>query len=359
MLPPSSTPPARSPYWDIVRGIGILSIVMGHCFAGSIQYVYTYHLAVFFFVSGFLYSEKKYGQDPFAHLGAKLKSSWPKYMFYMSLFILLHNPFQALGINPFADNYNFSQTLVHLSNALILGGGEAMGGALWFVPTWVLSCAIFGGTAWFALRFFADKQDKPSLLCRLVIALVSLLFSFLGAFFILHENFFTYNVHLALLVQGFFAAGWLMKTCLPQYRRWLKWYAAFPAALVLGALVNHFELYLDLAMGRIGNGWQYFFLAFLGIYCCLFLSALLEKTEKAGLLFAFWGKHSFDIMALHFLVFKLVDGIYGRIFHYPIAYYSAFPHSFGKILWPVYVLLGTCLPALVGCLWDRFTSRTR
>lgn len=352
MLPPSSTPPARSPYWDILRGIGILSIVMGHCFSGSIQYVYTYHLAVFFFVSGFLYSEKKYGQDPFAHLGAKLKSSWPKYMFYMSLFILLHNPFQALGINPAADNYNFSQTLVHLSNTLILNGGEAMGGALWFVPTWVLSCAVFGGTVWFAFHFF------PSL-CRLVIAVISLLFSFLGAFFILHENFFIYNVHLVLLVQIFFAAGWLMKTCLPRYKQLLKWYAAFFSALALVFLVRHDDLYFDLAMGRIGNGWQYFLLAFLGIYCCLFLSLLLEKTKKAGQLFAFWGKHSFDIMALHFLVFKLVDGIYGRIFHYPAEYYSAFPHSFGKILWPVYVLLGTCLPALAAGLWDKYIADTQ
>lgn len=106
-------------------------------------------------------------------------------------------------------------------------------------------------------------------------------------------------------------------------------------------------------MGRIGNGWQYFFLAFLGIYCCLYLALLLEKTKKIGQFFALWGKHSFDIMALHFLVFKLIDGIYGRVFHYPIEYYSAFPHSFGKLLWPVYVLLGTSLPALAAHVWEK------
>ena len=38
---------ARSSFWDLVRGIGILSIVMGHSCRQVIPYVYTYHLAVF------------------------------------------------------------------------------------------------------------------------------------------------------------------------------------------------------------------------------------------------------------------------------------------------------------------------
>lgn len=352
-----AAPPARSPFWDIVRGIGIVSIVMGHCFSGSIPYVYTYHLAIFFFVSGFLYSDRKYSRDPFAHIGAKLKSSWPKYMFYMTVFTLLHNPFQALGINPAAGNYSPSQTLVQLANALILNGVESMGGALWFVPTWVLACAVFGGIIWFSFRFFSEnlfsEKAGGKLFCCLAVALGGLFLSFLGAYFMLHEYFFIYNVHLVLLVQVFFAAGWLLKTCLPGFKLLLKGWAAAVCALVLAVLVNVYQLYFDLAMGRIGNGWQYFFLAFLGIYCCLYLALLLEKTKKIGQFFALWGKHSFDIMALHFLVFKLIDGIYGRVFHYPIEYYSAFPHSFGKLLWPVYVLLGTSLPALAAHVWEK------
>ena len=82
---------ARSSFWDLVRGIGILSIVMGHSCRQVIPYVYTYHLAVFFFVSGYLYNEKKYGLDPFGHIAAKLKSAWPKYMGYTSFYILMHN----------------------------------------------------------------------------------------------------------------------------------------------------------------------------------------------------------------------------------------------------------------------------
>lgn len=372
MLPPSTTAPARSRYWDIVRGIGILSIVMGHCFSKSIIYVYTYHLAIFFFVSGFLYHEKKYSRDPFAHIGAKLKSSWPKYMGYMSLFILLRNLFLAVGINVPAESYNLSQTLAHLGNSLVFYGAEPMGGALWFVPTWILSCGLFGGTMWFVFCFLPtvlpnlfreqpsgshgpDASDASGSFpwSSLTAFLISLLFGAAGALLIFQEFFLFYQVHLVFLVQPFFAAGWLLRKHLPRFKSFLKWYIAIPCALLLAVLVNLWDLYIDIAIGRIGNGWQYFFLAFLGIYCCMALSALLEKTKKLQKLFALWGKHSFDIMALHFFIFKTIDVCYGRLTHYPPEFYSAFPHSFGNILWPVYILLGTTLPALLGCAWEK------
>lgn len=377
MLPPSTTAPARSQYWDIVRGIGILSIVMGHGFSKSTIYVYPYHLALFFFVSGFLYNEKKYSQDPFAHIGAKLKSSWPKYMTYMALFTLLHNLLQTLGINAPADDYNRSQTLAHLGNSLVFYGAEPMGGALWFVPTWVLSCGVFGGTMWFVFcflpgifpKFFQNKisgtpgadssdtsglgSDASLLRSSLIALLISLLFGAAGALLMFREFFLFYRVHLVLLVQPFFAAGWLIRKHLPQFKRFLKGYAAMLCALLLAILVNHWKLYIDIAVGRIGNGWQYFFLAFLGIYCCMVLAALLEKTKKLQKLFALWGKHSFDIMALHFFIFKLIDVSYGRFAHYPLEFYSAFPHSFGNILWPLYLILGTTLPALLGSTWEK------
>ncbi|MCI9593471.1 MAG: hypothetical protein HFG51_04875 [Lachnospiraceae bacterium] len=344
MLPLSTTPQTRSRYWDIVRGIGILSIVMGHCFSHAVIYVYTYHLAIFFFVSGFLYNEKRYGQDPFAHIGAKLKSSWPNYMLYMSLFVLLHNPFQIMGINAPAQHYTPSQTLAHLGNSLVFYGAEPMGGALWFVPVWVLACGIFGGIAWFSLRF-----SRPFL----ILIPVSLMLSCVGAFLMFREVFLFYRVHLVFLVQPFFAAGWLLKTKLPQFRRFLAWYIALPCALFLGFLVNAWQLHIDIAVGRIGNGWQFFFLAFLGIYCCMTLADLLDKIDGLGRLFALWGRYSFDIMALHFLIFKLMDVSYGRLYHHPLEYYSAFPHAFGGILWPVYVLLGTTFPALLGYGLER------
>lgn len=55
---------ARSLYWDIVKGWGIIAIVLGHTgyFAGA--FVYLFHLALFFFITGYFYNETKYGDTP-------------------------------------------------------------------------------------------------------------------------------------------------------------------------------------------------------------------------------------------------------------------------------------------------------
>ena len=56
----------RNSTMDIVKAIGIISIVMGHCCYSIMipalnvsvgEFVYSYHLMVFFFVAGFFYKE--------------------------------------------------------------------------------------------------------------------------------------------------------------------------------------------------------------------------------------------------------------------------------------------------------------
>lgn len=340
--------PSRSKFWDFVRGIGILSIVLGHSWHIAIPFVYPYHLAVFFFVSGFLYQEKKYGTSPFTHIGAKLKSSWPKYAAYMSLFALLHNLFQAAGINPPGNFYSKSQVLLALGNTIVFQGIEVMGGALWFVPVWVLSCGIFGGVVWFALCLCKNRQG----VCSLLVGVVCSLFGITGTFMIFRGLYLSYMLHLSFLVQPFFAAGWLLKRHLPNFRLWLKWYAALFCAVLLGIYVLHRQLYINIAEGRIGNGWEYFFLAFLGIYCCMYLSFLLEKSGRISGIVSLWGRYSFDIMALHFLIFKVLDLLCGILKKDPLEVYSAFPQAYSSLLWPLYAVLGTTIPAFLGFLLE-------
>ena len=45
-------------YWNIVKGIGIILVVVGHLYWDFTQFIYLFHLPLFFFVSGYLYNEK-------------------------------------------------------------------------------------------------------------------------------------------------------------------------------------------------------------------------------------------------------------------------------------------------------------
>ncbi len=80
----------RDQYWDIVKGLGIIAVVVGHTGSPLMPYVYMYHLALFFFVAGFLYKEK-YSVDPFFYIGTRLKRLWWPLVKYGVVFVLLHN----------------------------------------------------------------------------------------------------------------------------------------------------------------------------------------------------------------------------------------------------------------------------
>ena len=42
---------------DIVKGIGIISVVVGHIF--YTPYIYAFHMPLFFIIGGFLFSQKE------------------------------------------------------------------------------------------------------------------------------------------------------------------------------------------------------------------------------------------------------------------------------------------------------------
>lgn len=52
-------------YWNILKGVAILSIVIGHTYPTLGPFVYLYHLAIFFFIAGYLYKEKNMETIPF------------------------------------------------------------------------------------------------------------------------------------------------------------------------------------------------------------------------------------------------------------------------------------------------------
>ena len=102
---------ARSLYWDIVKGWGIIAIVLGHTgyFAGA--FVYLFHLALFFFITGYFYNETKYGDTPFLYFGSRLAGAWPRYMFYTLFFVLLHNFFVTHRLYAGQELYNHTRML--------------------------------------------------------------------------------------------------------------------------------------------------------------------------------------------------------------------------------------------------------
>ena len=85
--------------FSIMKGIAIISVVLGHCTTNSRieAFVNQYHLAVFFFVAGFFFKEK-YVVTPMDFIWKKVKRLYVPFVVAGIGCLLLHNIFYHLNI---------------------------------------------------------------------------------------------------------------------------------------------------------------------------------------------------------------------------------------------------------------------
>ena len=85
----------RNVVWDIVKGLGILFVVAGQGFGGSIsKYVNLFHIPLFFFVSWLVFSFYDRSFQSILRMFIKcVKTLWLLSVLYGSFYVLMHNLF--------------------------------------------------------------------------------------------------------------------------------------------------------------------------------------------------------------------------------------------------------------------------
>ena len=148
---------------DIIKGIGIILMVGGHCGMPFTHFVYLFHMAIFFMASGFCFKSSNSDslQNALKFIGRKIKSLWLPYVLWTTIFTLLHNAFIKVGIYT-ADlrlvelasdislkvtrQWSKAEQVKNIIKAALLHGHTQIGSALWFVATLmeisVLYCVI-------------------------------------------------------------------------------------------------------------------------------------------------------------------------------------------------------------------------
>lgn len=334
-------------YWNVVKGIGILSIVLGHTCWFAKQYVYLYHLALFFFVAGYFYSENKYGDAPFLYIASRLHNLWPRFVLFVSTFVLLHNLFVDAGLIINIAKYTLRDVVTNMLNSLLLSCSETMGGALWFVPVIIFSGALFAGTV-SAGRAVSRLLSKNNFVKYLIIILSGCVIGVLGIVLNQKLIFLGYHIHTAFIVVPLFTGAYFIRIGCRDLSSLLKWYVAIPVALGLWYCVKHLGWHVALSDEEIIGPLRFFVVSFSGIYLCLYLAKLIQRIPFLRNYFRLIGMYSFEIMACHFLTTKLIDLIYAAIIgETDRLVYGAFVSAYSKECWLIYAIIGTLLPALV------------
>ncbi|MGF2142146.1 acyltransferase family protein [Vagococcus fluvialis] len=333
----------RSNYIDILKAIGIISIVMGHTAGWQIPFfnvesglfVYTYHIMIFMFVSGYTFKSEN-SLHPEVFVGKRILSTFVLFNIYTTIFVLLHNTLFKMNLLSDTKLYGKQEMLRRILNGITFNYSETMLGAFWFLPMFLVALVLF---AYFI--HLGSKTKYPNSINFLII----LLFASVGLAVSVTKIDLAYHIQTSLLAVPIVFLGYYSKIHWEKINRYITSYGFILAAVVILFILSLDIGQIELAKNQIINVYLFYPVTIMGMYFCLSLAKLLDKTKLSNS-FAYIGRNSFHIMGLHFVSFKLIDFVASKMMNVTdVSVISKFTNS-GYDIKLLYVLGGIVLPLI-------------
>ncbi len=340
----------RMPYIDVYKAIAMISVVMFHACTNHantylatnaylIRFTSAYALPAFFFINGFLYKNKDI-DNPILALWKRIKAYFIPFICYNLIYLFLHNVFVALHMvdetygNGYYDLKEFAKHFV----LAITGHREFFSGALWFLGSILTMNAIYIVSEYVIHKLLHDKY-------RLVIlTIVTLICVFAG-----NSGYVTNAMKIATSLSNlcYFFFGMLVKQ-----KDWntvflKKKYVYITLALLFNLMISYNKLYNPF---RLNSSLLFIALDYINAFICIIgiLMIVQFKYIANSRFLQVIGKNTMDIMALHFMIFKLVSVIIIGVYGLPITRLAEYPvlMGVGGGWWLAYTAVGVAIPTL-------------
>lgn len=281
---------------DQAKGIGILLVVLGHMNIPEKLsiFIFSFHMPLFFIISGMLFNESKYSQD-FKRIAVAKGSTllWP----FLTFTVL------AIGVNVLIGNTSDNSAMLYILESVktSLSGMDSVDTPLWFLTALFSTEIIFSQI----LRFRNKK-----FLVLVVVALFVL--GMLNSYYLHFRMIF--NIHIAIVALLFFMIGWFYKKS-PLLSVELNKNITFLIILV-GLFITTFFALENIKIDIYDNNygvWVYFLLtSIFGSFSLILLSTTISIKYISTVLL-YLGKNSLIILAIHVLVAPIVASSIGHL----------------------------------------------
>lgn len=303
----------RIEYVDNVKAIAMLLVLVGHApglnpFA--MNFIYAFHMPVFFFISGLLLTERKLTLPLSQFIMAQIRALGIPYLFFFSVSYLYWLPTHRLSA---AELRNGPVAWWEPLLGFLEGNYHAwvINAVLWFfVCLFMTSCIYF-----LAKRYFSVK------LLALLFSLLAILFSL---FYAGSWPRWPWMLDSTVIALGFYAVGhyarhYLLSGLSLSRARTATWAAILCLILLLGAALNG---KVDLNTLQFGNlPLVYFVNSYLGIFALWFACQLLPSKRTLRWI----ANNTIIIFPTHLLLYSLFTGI-GVVL-------LGWPHDFKESSW--------------------------
>ena len=335
---------------DIIKGFGIILMVMGHSGSSFTGVIYMFHMAIFFMASGYLWKDDHVrswkGLKRFC--AKRVKALWLPCVVANGLFILLNNSFIIIGLYNIAPSsaatlqgaspqvwFDMGTTLKELLKILLFLGGSQMGGALWFLRTLFAISIGHALVVYISFTFRKSMKYLPLLAAALTVVGCEVL-SFA-------------NLSIPTIVRTCFSgylAFWLgiiiRKKGLVKYLPKCWWGITLLCAIALLAVLRCIGK-INMDQGEITSVGFFVVASITGWVLCWIIASHISGVFKSML--QYLGRHTLWIVILHFLSFKIVTWLYLWAAKGDMQLLSTFPVLKGiPLLWIAYTAVGVAVP---------------
>lgn len=326
---------------DLLKGIGIISIVIGHSswvwrntgFPIG-PFVYTYHLMIFFFAAGMCFKSRK-DITPYMQIGKRLGGLMPIYIKYSILFILLHNFLLKMHIlkNDTAV-YQKEDIIRQLFEACVFRTSESMLGAFWFIPMFFIGISMF-----IILFYYAEKMKYP-VMWHVFFAVLT---AVIGVYLNYKEINIQYHMQTSVLAIPVIYLGFWAQHYRFGIEKYLRCWMTPVIGFILWKILNLNIGIVELSANMIIHPLLFYPVTILGVAFCICLALGVGEFEGITKLFCAAGKNSYHIMALHIITFKGIDVLICKLFNFGDDVLERYPHSFDRT-WPICYVAGVIVP---------------
>lgn len=288
---------------SILKGIGIILVVMGHCHFPFTGFLFSFHMPLFFMASGYFFKTDYLNQKGNFYWKKVKGVYWP-FLKWSVIFLLLHNVFCYFGIlnNAYGDAAGVAYSLSQIKDNLLqivfrMNRYEPMIlGTYWFMRSLFVASILVCLCSW-GISKIIKKQE-------VAIVVVGILFCALGGYMTYTRTFFYFipqSGYREVMATFFIVCGFAFRQYL---QRWVNLKVALTALAVL--LVGHNLHPTAMAISSRFNDWaSLIFTGTSGFIATFYLCRqCANKGNWPAKALAYIGDRSFYIMTFHFLMFK-------------------------------------------------------
>lgn len=294
----------RLTWIDSFRGLGIIFVVLGHCFPPQEEltnYLYSFHIALFFFVSGYLLPEDLGNKELVPFFKQKVKRFiFPYFGYGLFTYLIWALIGKNFGVSSQLE-INVWKPLV----GLLYGNGHnnylVFNIALWFLPALFSTVIIY-----FLITKYSPRKLSVAFIVMLLLA-IGYVDSIYG------KVRLPWGINISFIALVFVFLGDQARRIFPKIDKLLLKRSKILLAILLiltGYLLQKLNTGISFNSHSYGNLALFLISALSSIWGYAFL----VKELLVNRVFSYLGKISLKIFVLHTLAFSLISAIVKFIF---------------------------------------------